>query len=998
MSDQPHPPAENQPADHPPAESAPPPSRKKRKGWKRLLLWGGLAVVLLIGLFVALLPTLLSTAAGTNLVRNVIEGQVNGSVRLDEFDAGWGGPIRVAGLVIEDERGRRVLEVAQFQTEMGVAGAIGGFLSNHYDLGQTVARANLPVVEVYDDGTTNWHEVAPSFFEESDAPTPEVSGDINATLSATVQHLGERGTEADDSPPVAVDVTDARLVLLPEAPLENKLPIALRINGQDAGTINIEGTVDLNAAEPAIRETVTLDDLNLTALSTLASAFGSPVKLTGTAGGTINADTIEGVVDGQITVNDFSAVPYEGDGEGYETSRLALTVNGGMGEGEQIRIDTLKLETDDGTALVSATIDQAKLDADPLAAVTDIGVDVQSDFLTVKGGGQSLGGLELAYTANLDLLQDRFGDLIDTGGMDAGGRLAGTIQTRTRMAEEGGAIDVILTGEATNLVLADTNEPAEGEAPKPPLRIDLATLRLQAALAENAEGQQSIPTASLELSADDFVTVNAKASEIDAATSSIGRLELAEVALTDYAKARETLAGWVELPEPTGEVGPVAVTGALTWDGTASRVEVVEPLVVTSDETTLASLDLAAALPAGESGEGEAEAPAEPMPVRLAVSVPDLPALNQFLGAFDLALSGTQAPEGSLAVVFEGEMDPAAEAFAASLVGDGELRLTGTRVAGIQFDGALPIVAAEGRVGIPADAEPLEANEGALALAGTNVDLDSMILSLPDGEILSGVSLNPVLTEALGQFLNPVFVGPEEATGLLDIKLVNAGNLNLNDPFGPEGGQIEVSFSVRQLNIQNDIIAAFADGAAEQVAQAIPSTLRQIPKVQTFLNEKLDISEEVKEEISGFRGSILDARVGLNNGVADSTITFNISDPRLSAAEATEADVYPLTFTGDVNLETLAADLSVTIPRNLVEKWAGENPGDLVEIFGPEPFAKLIPNGVTIGIDGTTAAPRPDVSDIVNNLIPRAARAALQGGIENQLREGLEKGLQDLFN
>src|SRR5690606_12109102 len=109
--------------------------------------------------------------------------------------------------------------------------------------------------------------------------------------------------------------------------------------------------------------------------------------------------------------------------------------------------------------------------------------------------------------------------------------------------------------------------------------------------------------------------------------------------------------------------------------------------------------------------------------------------------------------------------------------------------------------------------------------------------------------------------------------------------------------------------------------------------------------------------------------------------TFNVADPRASAAEAGNVQHFGLSFTGGVNLETYALqNLSVTVPTALIEKWAGENPNDLVEIFGERPWPKLLPDGVRIGINGTTSlpdlipasfqpparavAPRPDEADI----------------------------------
>ena len=99
-----------------------------------------------------------------------------------------------------------------------------------------------------------------------------------------------------------------------------------------------------------------------------------------------------------------------------------------------------------------------------------------------------------------------------------------------------------------------------------------------------------------------------------------------------------------------------------------------------------------------------------------------------------------------------------------------------------------------------------------------------------------------------------------------------------------------------------------------------------------------------------------------------------------------------------MNVNTLATQgLGVTIPRQLIEKWAGENPGDLVAVVGERPFQKLLPNGLTVGVGGSTVSPRPDVSAFVNDQLPQILRTAARDAAENAIRRGLGDRLGDLL-
>ena len=456
--------------------------------------------------------------------------------------------------------------------------------------------------------------------------------------------------------------------------------------------------------------------------------------------------------------------------------------------------------------------------------------------------------------------------------------------------------------------------------------------------------------------------LDATAEGLDAATGGVGLFRLDELRVADLGRARSLLEGWVDLPPVTGEPGPVAVAGALSYDGAARRVVVADPLVIAANGAEIARVSAEATLP--ELGPG---------PVKIEAAAPDLAALVTLLAAFDLA-SPDAPPTGAASVAFEGTLDAADPV--TTLAGGGALTLGAVTVEGLEVGGTVPVEAGGGRFVIPADAGPLSANGGTLALGGAALDLSAGTLALPEGEFAGGVGLNPVLVSQIGRYVNPLFFDPEDARGMLDVRLVGASSLSLSEPFKPGGGRVTLEFAIRDLYLDNDVIGAMAQSLTGQAGGSLRRELRAVsgvPGVREQLDGllgALDLSEEVKREVSSVRGEIARSRVALDDGVADTRITFDLVDPRRKAAERGDAETFPLTFAGRVNLETLAIDLGVTVPPNLLEKWFSEG-DDLVELFGERPIRNLAPDGVTIGFGGTTIAPTADGS----GSMPRSSRA-----------------------
>jgi hypothetical protein len=161
--------------------------------------------------------------------------------------------------------------------------------------------------------------------------------------------------------------------------------------------------------------------------------------------------------------------------------------------------------------------------------------------------------------------------------------------------------------------------------------------------------------------------------------------------------------------------------------------------------------------------------------------------------------------------------------------------------------------------------------------------------------------------------------------------------------------------------------------------------------IDAFINDKLRLDDRVREEISSLSGEVKTSTLRLDGGVATTTFVLSLDDPRRGGDDGVR---YDLTFAGTIDVETLAMSLSATVPTNLIEKWAGENPGDLVDLFGERPFRTLLDEGVTLGFAGTTPAPRVEAANELDAVVARAVDAALKNAGSGLLK----RGLRDLFD
>lgn len=236
-------------------------------------------------------------------------------------------------------------------------------------------------------------------------------------------------------------------------------------------------------------------------------------------------------------------------------------------------------------------------------------------------------------------------------------------------------------------------------------------------------------------------------------------------------------------------------------------------------------------------------------------------------------------------------------------------------------------------------------NGGKLNVGGATVDLsgDTPRLNLPKGhKLLEGVTLNPVFSDRFGEYINnPLFIGATEATGVVDLTVVECNRLPLDAlvlKTAPENdGRAEFVFSIRDVFLGNSLLLEALKFAGEQ------SFARSM------------------------QGDIRESRVIIERGQTRQDVVFNLGEKDR-----------PLRIEGTTWLETNAMNLTVTIPPKLL--------GQLGQA-GRE-VLKVLPEGVPVPLTGTTSAPRLDVQQALTKVV---GENVLPGLLENVLRRGTKE-------
>lgn len=247
--------------------------------------------------------------------------------------------------------------------------------------------------------------------------------------------------------------------------------------------------------------------------------------------------------------------------------------------------------------------------------------------------------------------------------------------------------------------------------------------------------------------------------------------------------------------------------------------------------------------------------------------------------------------------------------------------------------GVLKIAKADGS--LPPD---FDVNSGKGRLGGITVDLtaaEPMIAKLDKHPLVVNATLNPIMSNALGKFFNPVFPNATKARALVTVYL-SADHLMLGQLLTTEdSGKATIVLSLTEMEISNPLGEQLLGGLFNQASGALK------------LGGGLDTGD-----FQNFRGEMKNATFTLDRGVVTQNATFMLGSVEQANADpkAKPKALYPFSFTGNVSLANLGMNLNAGLPMQLVrDKVKG---GDVAKIL------EFMPDQLPIGFGGTTTTPK----------------------------------------
>jgi hypothetical protein len=383
-------------------------SRKRRRRWPWVIL--GIVVVLI--LLVALLPTLLSTGAGKSFVVSKINNSLNGKLAIADWSIGWTSGVTLNGVKVDDQHGRRVLEIVRIRVPMSLIAAARG----NYDLGETVIdKPNLVNLEIYEDGSTNLDKLVKDAGEKTKKPEDKAGDGKIPDVKGKVTINGARATVSGPAVPSPIHLDSGDVVInIPgiNSAVTNEGKFVYHVGDSSPGTIALAGTVDaiennqLNLEQLAADQKLQITSADLAAVEPFLQSPDAKTILGGVVNGALQlkAGANNAGAEGQLTVKDFA---YGGDalkGDVYKSANVSIPIHivaSGKGAATNLKIQTFKLETDHVLVDVSGSATQGALEN--VAARKQPGADGQ---IAVAVNTKDLPGLVNLLRNTLDLQKD----------------------------------------------------------------------------------------------------------------------------------------------------------------------------------------------------------------------------------------------------------------------------------------------------------------------------------------------------------------------------------------------------------------------------------------------------------------------------------------------------------------------------------------------------------------------------------------------------------------
>ncbi|HEX3355709.1 MAG TPA: hypothetical protein VHS31_01915 [Tepidisphaeraceae bacterium] len=267
-------------------------------------------------------------------------------------------------------------------------------------------------------------------------------------------------------------------------------------------------------------------------------------------------------------------------------------------------------------------------------------------------------------------------------------------------------------------------------------------------------------------------------------------------------------------------------------------------------------------------------------------------------------------------------------------------------------------------------APPASCNGGSIDLGNITCDLngDNPRISMAKNQrIILGVSINPLLGDSLGKYINPVFANSKQAAGKLDITVASCQNLALGEKLkSDESGTARIGFSLSDMNIANPL--------GSLMFGKLTGDLSKIPGIGDFggLPDQADV----------FTGQIRDGIVTIDKGKAQTDITLLLNDsdtPAPTKGKQAQKGM-PLNFKGDVDLIDQSQNLTATIPVGLIGKYVRDK--NIQRIL-----ASSFPDGIPVTLTGTTTNPKVVPIDLQKVIGSQLANPANIGNLLDSIRK-----------
>jgi len=336
------------------------PTSKKRRGLKIFLMtFGGLIALTLLMLIAA--PMFLSSSGGTRFLLNKINHAIDGQVGMGTLSLGWFSGVKMTELTFESGDGATQVMVDRIETHPRLVALLGG----RVEMGKTVI--DRPQINLRLAAPTQERRTAK---ESTPKPTSDTAFVLPVHRIDLSVRDGKATLEMADAHARIQQVTFKNIaanVALNEPGKPSTLNVAVDVaDGDTPGTLRAEGQVT-PAAGWTLEDTdgtftVSIQKLNLESLRPLLALAGKDVQM----GGVLNANANVLIKKGnpEVVKADAVVTNFSQDIGGQKmtfSDPLTLTADVGM-SGGTLKINTLNVKTPFLTAQCSGgmeTLDYA---------------------------------------------------------------------------------------------------------------------------------------------------------------------------------------------------------------------------------------------------------------------------------------------------------------------------------------------------------------------------------------------------------------------------------------------------------------------------------------------------------------------------------------------------------------------------------------------------------------------------------------------------------------